>query len=66
MTMHASMTAIGRQLHAAYFPILAKPLPSELENLVARLVAVESAKRGSSKQSIEVLQSAIPEPIAQP
>ena len=66
MTMHASLAAIGRQLHAHYFPILAKPLPSELENLVARLVALESAKRGSSKRSIAVLQSAIPEPIAQP
>ena len=66
MTTHASMTAIGRQLHAAYFPILAKQLPSELENLVARLVALESAKRGSSKQSVEVVQFAIPEPIAQP
>ena len=53
MTMHASLAAIGRQLHAHYFPILAKPPPSELENLVARLVALESAKRGSSKRSMK-------------
>jgi hypothetical protein len=53
MTMHASLAAIGRQLHAHYFPILAKPLPSELENLVARLFARESSKRGSSKRSMK-------------
>jgi hypothetical protein len=37
---------------------LAKPLPSDLKDLVARLVALEINKRGSSKRAIAVLQSA--------
>ena len=36
--------AIGRQLHAEYVPVLAAPLPSQLKNLVARLVALEAAR----------------------
>jgi hypothetical protein len=42
--MHASMTAIGRQLHDGYVPILAKPLGRELEDLVAQLAALEFGK----------------------
>ena len=61
-SMQASLTAIGRQLHDGYFPILAKPLPSDLKDLVARLVALEINKRGSSKRAIAVLQSAIAHP----
>jgi hypothetical protein len=62
ISMHASLTAIGRRLHADYLPILAKPLPSELNDLVAQLVALEIGKRGSTERSIEVLQSAIAQP----
>ena len=40
-SMQASLTAIGRQLNEDYQPTLAKPLPTELKDLVARLVALE-------------------------
>ena len=65
-SMQASLTAIGRQLNEDYQPTLAKPLPTELKDLVARLVALEINKRGSSRRAIAVLQSraAQPEPKA--
>jgi hypothetical protein len=56
-SMQASLTAIGRQLSEDYQPTLAKPLPTELKDLVARLVALEINKRGSSRRAIAVLQS---------
>jgi hypothetical protein len=58
-SMHASLTAIGRRLHADYLPTLAQPLPSELKDLVAQLVALEFGKRGSTQRAVEVLQPAI-------
>ena len=63
-SMQASLTAIGRQLNEGYQPTLAKPLPTELKDLVARLVALEINKRGSSRRAIAVLQAraAPPEP----
>jgi hypothetical protein len=65
-SMQASLTAIGRQLHDDYLPTLADPLPSDLKDLVAVLVAREINKRGSSRRAIAVLQSgpAHPEPKA--
>jgi hypothetical protein len=63
-SMQASLTAIGRQLHDDYLPTLAKPLPSDLKDLVARLVALEINKRGSSKRAIAVLQSVTPHPAS--
>jgi hypothetical protein len=42
--MHTSLTAIGRRLKAGYRPTLAKPLPSKLKKLLARLVALEPGK----------------------
>jgi hypothetical protein len=50
-SIHASLAAIGRGLHADYLPTLEKPLPSELKDLVAQLVAVEIGKRGSTEKS---------------
>jgi hypothetical protein len=44
ISMHASLTAIGRQLKASYCPTLAKPLPSKLEDLLAQLAALEAGK----------------------
>jgi hypothetical protein len=55
--MHAAVTAIGRHLHADYSPTLAKPLPDELKDLVAQLVALERGKRVSTERSNEVWQS---------
>jgi hypothetical protein len=65
-SMQASLTAIGRQLHKNYQPSLAKPLPTGLKDLVARLVALEINKRGTSPRAIAVLQTcaAQPEPKA--
>jgi hypothetical protein len=60
--MQASLTAIGRQLQDHYLPTLAEPLPSDLKDLVARLVALEINKRGTSKRAIAVLQSAAAQP----
>jgi hypothetical protein len=59
---HALWTAIGRELHADYLPTLTKPLPRELEDLIAQLVAFEFGKRGSTERSVEVLQSSIAHP----
>jgi hypothetical protein len=50
--MHASLTAIGRQLHDGYLPILAKPLTRELEDLVSQLAALEFGKRGRIDRAI--------------
>ena len=43
-SMHASLTEIGRRLKAGYVPILEKPLPSEIEDLLTWLVALEVAE----------------------
>ena len=58
----ASLTAIGCQLQAGCLSTLPKPLPRELRDLIAQLVAFEIGKRGSSDRSLEVLQSAIADP----
>jgi len=51
-----TLTAIGRQLSAAYLPTVQEPLPRELEDLVLQLVAFEMRKRGSSASPAEGLQ----------
>ena len=56
---HASLNAIGRQLHDDFWPAVREPLPSELKDLVAELVALEAGMRGSTKRWSEVLQPAI-------
>jgi hypothetical protein len=63
--MHVLLTAIGRQLRADYLPTVTKPLPSELKDLVAQLVALESGKRRSTERSAEDLRSAIAQPRPQ-
>ena len=40
LTNH-TLTAIGRELSVAYLPTVREPLPSELKDLVAQLVALE-------------------------
>jgi hypothetical protein len=59
ISTHTAFTAICRQLDADYLPTLAKPLPRELEDLLAQLVAHEIRKRESTEQSGEGLQSLI-------
>jgi hypothetical protein len=56
--MQVSLSAIGRQLRSEYFPALGRPLPPELEDLLAQLVALDAAAHGSTKQPAEVLQPA--------
>jgi hypothetical protein len=65
ISMRASLTAIGRQLHHDYSPSLAEPLPNELKGLVARLVALDIGKRGTTERSIDVLQFAVAQPRPQ-
>jgi hypothetical protein len=59
MSMHAAVAEIGRQLDADYLPPLGTPLPRELEDLPAQLVAYEIRKRESTEPSGEGLQSLI-------
>ena len=54
LTKH-TLTAIGRELSAAYLPTVREPLPSELKDLVAHLVALEVRRRGSSASLAEAL-----------
>lgn len=60
--VYASFTAIGSRLHDEYSASLTEPLPSELQELVAQLVALESGKRKSNEQLVEALQPAIAQP----
>ena len=63
LTKH-TLTAIGRQLSVAYLPTVHEPLPSELKDLVAQLVASEMRRRGSSARLTEALQLVWRQPVA--
>jgi hypothetical protein len=54
--MDNTLTAIGRQLSVAYLPTVLEPLPRELNDLVAQLVALEMCKPESSARPSETLQ----------
>jgi hypothetical protein len=54
-----TLNAIGRQLSDAYLPTVREPLPRELKDLVAQLVAFEMRKRGSSARPAEALQCVV-------
>jgi len=54
--MDDTLTAIGRQLSIAYLPTVQEPLPRELKDLLAQLVAFELRKRESSARPSETLQ----------
>jgi hypothetical protein len=45
--MDDTLTALGRQLSTAYLPIVQEPLPRELKDLLAQLVASEMRKGDS-------------------
>src|SRR5438093_7533448 len=47
--MDDTLTAIGRQLSVAYLPTVLEPLPRELNDLVAQLVAFEMRKQKLSE-----------------
>jgi hypothetical protein len=59
MSLHAPLTAIARQLQDDYLPIVRKPVPRELKDLLAQLVALEARGRESSRQHAEILLPAI-------
>jgi len=52
-----SPSAIGPQSPLDVLPSLAEPLPRELNNLIAQLVAFETRKRGSNARPLDVLKS---------
>ena len=52
-----SPSAIGPQSPLDVLPSLAEPLPRELNNLIAQLIALETRKRGSNARPLDVLQS---------
>jgi hypothetical protein len=54
-----TLSAIGRQLSAAYLPTVQEPLPRELKNLVVQLVSFEMRKRGSSVKPAQALEFAL-------
>ena len=54
-----TLNAIGRQLSVAYLPTVQEPLPRELRDLIAQLVAFEMRKRGSSARPADALQFAM-------
>ena len=54
--MDDTLTAIGRQLSVAYLPTVLEPLPRELNDLVAQLVAFEMRKRELSARPSETVQ----------
>jgi hypothetical protein len=49
------LTAIGRQLSNAYLPTIQEPLPSELKDLVAQLVALEMRAREDRAPELRLL-----------
>ena len=61
----AARAVADSRLHAYYDTILGKPLPAELKDLVAQLVALEAGTEKSNERSVEVLQLAPPSPIRQ-
>jgi len=60
-SMHAPLRAIGRQLRAEYLPAVGKPLPRELEEVLAQLVALRAGTRESA-DSVEVVQCTVAQP----
>jgi hypothetical protein len=50
------LIAIGRQFSVAYLPSVLEPLPRELNDLVAQLVAFEMRKRELSARPSETVQ----------
>jgi hypothetical protein len=54
--MDDTLIAIGRQLSVAYLPTVLEPLPRELNDLVAQLVAFEMRKREPGARPSETLQ----------
>jgi hypothetical protein len=63
--MDDTLAAIGRELSVAYLPTVREPLPRELADLVAQLVAFERRERGLSARPA-ALQCAMAQPVPDP
>jgi hypothetical protein len=61
----AARAVAGSRLHAYYDAMLGEPLPAELKDMVADLVALETDAKKSSERPVEVLQLALPLPRRQ-
>ena len=64
MFMREPLFAIGRGLQAEYLPAVRQPLPSELEDLLAQLVALQAARRAAAEP--EVSQPTLAQPRPRP
>ena len=65
-SLHAPLTAIARQLQDDYLPTARKPLPSELKDLLAQLVALDAGRRRSTGRLVETLQPTVAQPRQRP
>ena len=61
-----SPSAIGPQSPLDVLPSWAEPLPRELNNLIAQLIAFETRKRGSNARPLDVLQPVMAQMAPQP
>lgn len=52
----------GSRLHDHYAAMLAEPLPADIRDIVAQLVALEAGTKKSSERAVEALQLASPLP----
>jgi len=62
MFMREPLFAIGRGLQAEYLPAVRQPLPNELEDLLAQLVALEAGRRASAELEVSQPMLALPRP----
>jgi len=61
--MDDTLTAIGRQLSTVYLPTVQEPLPRELKDLLAQLVASEMRKRDSIASPLQFVMAQLePDP----
>ena len=62
MFMREPLFAIGRGLQAEYLPTVRQPLPSEFEDLLAQLVALEAGRRACAEPEGSQPILALPRP----
>ena len=55
-SLRTPFSAIAHQLQDDYLPTVRKPLPRELKDLLAQLVALEAGRRRSTGRLVEALQ----------
>lgn len=65
-SLRTPFSTIAHQLQVDYLPTVRKPLPRELKDLLARLVALEAGRRRSTGRFVEALQPATAQPRRRP